>query len=672
MVFSKDKKTLLKVDGTLKTQTISIPVGITTVPAQIFSYPGPGCVKIPATVSKVAPGAFMWCRKVELSPDNTFLELDSAGALIDKTSGKLLFIPEYIIDEYIVPENVTEIPALCISVRQVSEKLNKIVISKNVKKISIRTLKSIRNIEVVQDNPYFTVDANGALIDRKKQEIVYIPLKIHEQTNNKGNKTYRILPINYVVPTDVIRIGKGAFKDNFSVKNIKFHNNFVEIDDEGCQNVNVKKIDIPNSVKRIGRHAFYTGLCTQCSTCKVGIDELTISAGVEEIGAGAFIGIKKLLLAPGNSCFKMDNNGILINKRKNEIIYIPPLKKGVLQIPHGITKIGDFAGTNTQMNGLVIPEGITELGDSAFAGTIFLRVVTLPNGLKKIGPRAFAHSGLSNVSIPESVVFVGEKAFEYCSLTRLIVPDRFSMTEIKKWGLPNYCKVIRISEMKKLWKRMDKLPTWKSPLDDKKLEKTKDTTVWSEFRQDNYLHCKFPTRVGNFIVSNFKKTKNPNEYEICYKSGDTHVSIHVYPPKGKSLAQEIRRNHDEDRKKLITLCNAGATDIGISRISKVTKSKFIKNCQYSFYRFVSIIPSWFAKRTSHALVLCFYKNSQIVKLTIYGFDNENISRQKFAMFAKILEQIILADKVEEYSLFKDSPNHGNARLHNNADWGMHE
>ena len=350
----------------------------------------------------------------------------------------------------------------------------------------------------------------------------------------------------------------------------------------------------------------------------------------------------------------MDSNGILIDTRKNEIIYLPPLKKGVLQIPSGISKIGAYAGTNNQVNGLIIPAGVSEIGDSAFAGTSSLRVAVLSEGLKKIGSRAFANSGINTISIPESVAFVGEKAFEYSrQLSKIIVPDHFSMAEIKKWGIPKYCKVIRISEMKKTLMKIDNLPVWSVPLDGKKIEKNADSIVAGNIKRDNDLKCTFPTMIGDFRINKFTRKQDSNEYEICYKNRDIHASIHVYPTKSNSLKTEVTRSRESDRKKLITLCNVGATDVGISKVSEVIQSNFVKNCQYSFYRFVSTVPALSARRESPALVICFYKNAKIVKLTIFGFDKEIVAKRKFMQFAKVFEQVILADRGNEFSLLSE-------------------
>lgn len=125
--------------------------------------------------------------------------------------------------------------------------------------------------------------------------------------------------------------------------------------------------------------------------------------------------------------------------------------------PENITKIGDYAFSNTTLSGaLIIPDDVVEIGAAAFYATNIsslqlptnLKIIredafntcssmagslTLPESLESIGPRAFLGCSMlsGTLSIPSKLTEIPDDCFECCGFTGdLIIPDN-----IKNIGL---------------------------------------------------------------------------------------------------------------------------------------------------------------------------------------------------------------------------------------------
>ena len=195
----------------------------------------------------------------------------------------------------------------------------------------------------------------------------------------------------------------------------------------GCQ-----KTTIPNSVKRIGDHAFYG-----CS-----LTSITIPNSVTSIGKGAF-----------QSCSKLAN----------------------ITIPDSVTTIGESAFKNCEsLTFVTIPCSVTSIGEGAtFQGCTSLKSVqwnainctidktsdghyyppfhnlssiknfTFGNNVKSI-PACLCYelSGLTSIVIPDGVTNIGKSSFKGCSSLKAIdVPDSVMIIEA---GAFQECKSLKI------------------------------------------------------------------------------------------------------------------------------------------------------------------------------------------------------------------------------------
>lgn len=96
----------------------------------------------------------------------------------------------------------------------------------------------------------------------------------------------------------------------------------------------------------------------------------------------------------------------------------------IVNIPDGITTIGNNAFKGSDVEEVVIPEGVTGIWSDAFRECFSLTEIIIPDGVIKIGNGAFAGCmSLKNITIPNTVIEIGEFAFRNCqSLKEIIIP----------------------------------------------------------------------------------------------------------------------------------------------------------------------------------------------------------------------------------------------------------
>ena len=106
-----------------------------------------------------------------------------------------------------------------------------------------------------------------------------------------------------------------------------------------------------------------------------------------------------------------------------------------ITLPAGLTSIERLAfGHCSKLTRITIPDSVTSIGDFVFLSCSSLTKITLPAGLTSIGDHAFCEcSALKHITIPKSVTEIRWSAFEGCSsLTQITLPA--GLTSIKSWA----------------------------------------------------------------------------------------------------------------------------------------------------------------------------------------------------------------------------------------------
>lgn len=294
----------------------------------------------------------------------------------------------------------------------------------------------LQAVAIDADNPTYRVVNNIVL---KGNSIYYVPMGI------AGSVT---------VPECVTSISNEAFGNHKSISKIILHNGITSIQEgafNGCSSLSeinipssitaiegrtfyncgsLKSITIPSSVKSIGVHAF-TGSALERVVLNEGLttignyafynlstlEDINMPNSLTTIGSNAFkgcTGIKsfhfgKSLKSIGENALEGINadtysvheentmyscvSGIVYNKAKTEIAYIPKTFPDVVTIPGTLNEI---------------PEGI-------FSWHSNITTATIEEGIKDIPDNMFTNcQGLTSVSIPASVEYISLTAFDWC------------------------------------------------------------------------------------------------------------------------------------------------------------------------------------------------------------------------------------------------------------------
>ena len=268
---------------------------------------------------------------------------------------------------------------------------------------------------------------------------------------NVANEETLIIPSEYNgIP--VKKIGDGAFDDMGSYPDQFFTRVIIS---EGITHIGkrafwfyreIKSISLPDSLISIGDQAF----------AKSGLTSLSIPSNVSHIGIRVFEecpGTLKITVDKANPYFSSDSKGVLFNKAKTSLLFVPAGIIKTYTIPSSVTHIGDYVFYNCGMTSINIPEGITSIGNYAFAmvlsdigGNIFVTSIKIANSVTVIGDYAFAYcSGVTSLILPNSLTTIGEHAFYQCNgIKSVTVPS--SVTSIGYFAFPQTTQIVLSSD----------------------------------------------------------------------------------------------------------------------------------------------------------------------------------------------------------------------------------
>ncbi len=151
-----------------------------------------------------------------------------------------------------------------------------------------------------------------------------------------------------------------------------------------CNLTKITSVVLPETIKMIDLMAFSDS----------GITNINIPASVEEIISTALSNcaeLKSITVDENNKHFSADENGILYNKDKTELIIFP-------------RAIG--------FKEFTIPDSVTTIGTDAFNGNVEIEKVNFNSGLRVIGSHAFyGCEKLDNIELPSQLESIGQTVF---------------------------------------------------------------------------------------------------------------------------------------------------------------------------------------------------------------------------------------------------------------------
>lgn len=174
-------------------------------------------------------------------------------------------------------KTVTELMAFSVANAEYLEKLNIGANIKTIDKWAMTNCPVLKEINVSEDNPYFT-SVDGVLYNKDMTVLLVYPNgKAPLETNDEGKV---VGGGEFTVPETVKEIGENAFYICSNLRMIKFSDSIEKISDKAFIKCgNLAELSLPSSLKEIGADAF-----SYCDSLK----SVEIPSNVQKIGDYAF------------------------------------------------------------------------------------------------------------------------------------------------------------------------------------------------------------------------------------------------------------------------------------------------------------------------------------------------------------------------------------------------
>ncbi len=215
------------------------------------------------------------------------------------------------------------------------------------------------------------------------------------------------------------------------IKSVNISQKITSLGSDAFLGLNVKSINIPSSVQRIGTYAvgyFYNIAAQKYQK----YEQFEISGSVDSVAEqyAKDNGFEFLEISSetggkcgSNASWSLSSDGVLTvfgsgemeNYKSADAPWSEKNFSSVI-ISEGITSVGENSFFGCQyLSSVSIPNSISSIGDMAFYGCTALAEIKFEGNLTSIGNEAFAHSGLKSVSLPDISQNVGTGLFSDCS-----------------------------------------------------------------------------------------------------------------------------------------------------------------------------------------------------------------------------------------------------------------
>ena len=268
-----------------------------------------------------------------------------------------------------VPNGIKEIDSNAFALgwgNSARDKLEEIILPDSLEVIGDEAFAYRKKLKKIKIPNSVRKIGEGAFFECKSLDTIDIPknLKKIELRDFGEFKTLRIPPTLNKVEIPQETVTRMFYEPGF----VEFENaetNYFEVDPKNQRYCSKEGILYSKNMKKI----LYV-------PASIGKEEFEIPKGVEEIGASCFAGnktIKKIVIP--NTVRKIGIYAFLNTKKLKEVEFEPKSK---------LTEIKDGAFAESSISKIVLPEKLKIIGEEAFAATK-IKTITLPKSVKSIG-----------------------------------------------------------------------------------------------------------------------------------------------------------------------------------------------------------------------------------------------------------------------------------------------
>lgn len=452
VLFNKDKSVLVCYPGS-KSGDYVIPDTVKTVEENAFC----GCPNLKSlTVSKNVKDFDGYClsecvnlTEFKLSGGSEFYSVKD-GVLYNKSGDELVLYPSGKSGDFKIPDTVKSVGAYSFAF---NDKIKRAELSSELEDIGECAFANCNSLSEVKFGGKVKTIGNGAFSNCGSLAKAELPASVSSLGDYAFISCVSLKEIN--IPQNVSDISFDTFFYCEQLEKVSADNNNKNyaVKDNVLYDKNITTIvlypsnrkgdyEIPDSVKSIGADVFYN-----CPN----LTKITIPSSVEVIDSYALqncLYLKSVEVSGDNPNYA-SVGGVLYNKEKTAIQYIPTAIDGEVEITAGVEEIGqelffNVSGINgfkvdsanksyTSEDGVLlskdktvlvkvpnskkdeynVPDGIKEIGSGAFYGCSEITSVVVAQGVENIQNNAFDCCGASAVYLPSSVKNIGMAAFGY-------------------------------------------------------------------------------------------------------------------------------------------------------------------------------------------------------------------------------------------------------------------
>lgn len=423
-----------------------------------FTRTGLTTFRIPESVTKVGSGAFEGCGKLKQMTFTKGMKVIPAGILGTNGKNIKIVIEEGVthiakkafenlaVEEVKIPSTVVDIGCRAFA----KTKIKKVQLPDKVKLIRKNVFYHCRNLEQVKLGKKVWRIGESAFEGCTSLKSVSIP----SRTRTVGYRAF------YGSGLEKVSLGKGvkfveywAFQNCRHLKNVNIGSTAKMIRNNAfadCPRLKTIQVNKKNPYFSTKNGVLYNKSQTSLLSCPAGkAGTFMIEKKVKTLNKYSFYGCRKLKafkVEQGNRSFS-EKDGMLYNARKNELVGVPIGKQGVIKVPYGVTKIGDYAFQNSKAKRITLPGSLKTIGFCAFEYCNQIKSITIPASVKTISEGAFWEcEKLRSVEVQYGVKKIQHDAFYQCKkLSAIKIPASVTSISVNAFsdcygGVTIYCK----------------------------------------------------------------------------------------------------------------------------------------------------------------------------------------------------------------------------------------